>query len=193
MMNNFLKKHDLDWLNCLTVCTDGVPLMMGNRLGFVTHIRAGNPDSIIIHCFLHQEKLVSHRLKPDLHAILNDAIQIVNFVEARALNSRIFHKICEEMGSYHQDSLFPSDVRWLSQEKILGSVIELKTEIEIFLYEKKYALSGCFQDVAWLMKFSYLGDIFMHLSELNSDMEGRNHTMVDIGEKIVSFKKKIAL
>ncbi len=193
MMNNFLKKHDLNWLNCLAVCTDGAPSMMGSRLGFVTRIKAENPDVIIIHCFLHRENLASHRLQPDLHAVLNDAIQIVNFVKARALNSRIFHKMCEEMGSPHQDLLFHSDVRWLSRGNILGRVIELKTEIEIFLREKKHALADCFKDVAWLAKLAYLGDIFMHLNELNSDMQGRNHTMVDIGEKIVSFKKKIAL
>ena len=29
----------------------------------------------------------------------------------------------------------------------------------------------------------------MHLIELNSDMQDRNQTMVDIGERIVSFKK----
>ena len=97
------------------------------------------------------------------------------------------------MGSHHQDLLFHSDVRWLSRGKILGRVIELKTEIEIFLREKKHALADCFKDVAWLAKLAYLGDIFMHLNELNSDMQGRNQTMVDIGEKIVSFKKKIAL
>ena len=89
------------------------------------------------------------------------------------------------MGSHHQDLLFHSDVRWLSRGKILGRVIELKTEIEIFLREKKHALADCFKDVAWLAKLAYLGDIFMHLNELNSDMQGRNHTMVDIGEKIV--------
>jgi len=139
LMNNFLKKHDLDWLNCLAVCTDGAPSMMGHQLGFVARVKEKNLDVVIIHCFLHRENLVSRRLQPDLHAVLNDAIQIVNFVKARALNSHIFQKMCEEMGSHHKDLLFHSDVHWLSRGKILGRIIELRTEIS---FEKKHALAG---------------------------------------------------
>ncbi|XP_076038362.1 zinc finger BED domain-containing protein 5-like isoform X1 [Oratosquilla oratoria] len=189
----FLNKYDLDWKNCLAMCTDGTPLMIGSRVGFVTHIKTENPDVIIIHCLLHRENLASRRLQPDLHAVLSDAIQIVNFIKARALNSHIFHKMCEEMGSHYKDLLFHSDVRWLSRGKILARVLELKSEIEIFLYEKRHTLADCFKDAAWLAKLAYLSDIFTHLNELNLDMQGRNHTMVDIGEKIVSFKKKLAL
>ncbi|KAK3892273.1 hypothetical protein Pcinc_003894 [Petrolisthes cinctipes] len=129
MVDSFFKKHNIDWSNCLAVCSDGAPSMIGSRVGFVTRVKGENPDVIIIHCFLHRENLASQHLQPELHVVLNDVIQIVNFIKARALNSRIFRKICEEMGSHHQDLLFHSDVRWLSRGRILGRVIELKTEI----------------------------------------------------------------
>jgi len=36
-----------------------------------------------------------------------------------------------------------------------------------------------------------LSDIFQHLNELNTEMQGRNWTIVDIGKKIYSFKRKL--
>lgn len=40
---------------------------------------------------------------------------------------------------------------------------------------------------------AFLSDIFGRLNELNVEMQGKNRTMVDIGEKISSFKQKLAL
>ena len=85
MINNFFKKFNLDWLNWLTVTTDGAPSMKGSHLGFATGLKQ-KPT------VFHRENLISKRLQTDLHAVLNDAIRIVDFVKTRALNSRIFHK-----------------------------------------------------------------------------------------------------
>ncbi|XP_071519142.1 protein FAM200B-like [Panulirus ornatus] len=171
-------KYNFDWLTCLAVCTDGASSMMGSHVGFVTRTERENPDVIMSHCFLH-ENLASQRLQPKHYVVLNDVIQVVNVIKARALNSRIFHKMCEEMGSHHLHLLFHSDVRWLSRGRVLELVIERKIEREVFLQEKKLKLADCFKDPAWVAKVIYLGDIFRHMNEENSDMQARNQTMKD--------------
>ena len=93
--------------------------------------------------------------------------------------------MCEELGLRHQNLLLHSGVRWLSREKILRRVTEVKSEIEIFLPEKNHALAGYLKDVSCLAKLAYLGDIFMHRNELNSDGQSQNRTVVDISKQIV--------
>jgi hypothetical protein len=63
-------------------------------------------------------------------------------------------------------------VRWLSRRKISTRFFELRTEIEVFLWEKKNSLFSIhFQDTIWLTKVAYLSDIFPLLNELNLSMQ----------------------
>lgn len=164
--------------------------MIGNRIGFCAKVKERNPEVITIHCFLHRENLATRDMQPDLHQVLKDVIEIINFIKARALNSRIFRLMCEEMGSEYQHLLYHSDIRWLSRGRILARVVSLKTEIEIFLTDKKHKLSDRFIDNEWMAKLAYLSDIFHHLNQLNTEMQGQNLIVVDIYEKITVFKIK---
>jgi len=71
--------------------------------------------------------------------------------------------------------------------------MSLRLEIHIFLTEKNHLLADKFNDESWVAKLAFLSDIFERLNELNNEMQGKNRTMVDIGEKIISFKQKLAL
>lgn len=193
LIDKFFVEHQLLWDNCLAVCTDGAPAMIGSRIGFCAKVKERNPDVVLIHCFLHRENLATRDMQPDLHQVLKDVIQIINFIKARAMNSRIFRLMCEEMGSDHQNLLYHSDIRWLSRGKILARVLSLKTEIEIFLTDKRHECADRFSDNKWMAKLAYLGDIFHHLNQLNTEMQGQNRTVVDIYEKITVFKNKIKL
>lgn len=101
--------------------------------------------------------------------------------------------MCEDFQSEYINLLYHSDSRWLSRGKVLSRVVSLRTEIEIFLTEKKHSLAEKFNNNDWLAKLAFPSDIFEHLNVLNTEMQGRNRTMVDIGEKITSFKNKLAL
>lgn len=50
-----------------------------------------------------------------------------------------------------------------------------------------------FSDNARVAKLTFLSDIFGWLNELNIEMQGKNCTMIDVGEKISSFKQKLVL
>jgi hypothetical protein len=74
-------------------------------------VKEVNPNVVVIRCLLHRENLATKEMQPELHSILNDAIQNVNFIKSRALNSRMYRKMCEEMGSVDQDLLLHSEIR----------------------------------------------------------------------------------
>ena len=53
--NNFLqdKENQLEWDNCVAVCSDGAPSMLGVHVGFVSYVKEVNPNIIITHCMIH--------------------------------------------------------------------------------------------------------------------------------------------
>ena len=167
--------------------------MSGRRIGFCTRVREINPNVIIIHCFLHRENLATKTIQEELYLVLKDVISMVNFIKSKALNSRIFNAMCDEMGSQYKSLLYHSDVHWLSRGKILSRVISLRSEIHTFLTEKHHSLAEKVNGPAWVAKLAFLSDMFEHLNNLNTEMQGKNQTIVDIGEQISSFKLKLAL
>ena len=73
--------------------------MTGRHKGVVTRILEVAPRAIATHCFLHRETLAAKDLEPGLHAVMNAAVEVINFVKARATNSRLFTALCEEVGA----------------------------------------------------------------------------------------------
>jgi len=66
-------------------------------------------------------------MEENFNDILNQCTTIINFIRARAINSRIFSVMCEEFGSVYNNELFNSHISWLSQEKVLTRFFELRT------------------------------------------------------------------
>ena len=155
MVDKFFTENLIDWAKCLTVCTDGAPSMIGCRKGFVAHVKKVNPSVQVIHCMLHRENLASRELSETLHGVMKDVIEIVNFVKARGLNSRLFEELCSACGASHQELLFHSETRWLSRGKVLSRVVELKGELETFLLEKHFALGQKFHNKEWVLLLCY--------------------------------------
>ena len=51
---------------------------------------------------LHRQALASKTLPEALKKVLDQIIQIVNFIKREALNSQLFKVLCADMDSYHQ-------------------------------------------------------------------------------------------
>ena len=139
--------HGIEWANCFSICCDGAPSMLGIRKGFVTEVKKKNPAIMIVHCLLHRENLASQKLSGELSEVLKDVVGIVNFIKARALNTRLFNELCQEMGSEFKKLLFHSEVRWLSMGKVIERVLKLQVQVETFLHEKNLTLSLNFQNI----------------------------------------------
>ncbi|XP_066945206.1 zinc finger MYM-type protein 6-like [Macrobrachium rosenbergii] len=131
LVDNFIKEEGLKWDQCYSVCSDGAPAMLGARQGFTARVKQVNPTVIVTHCLLHRENLASRKMSLELNTVIEDVIQIVNFVKSSALNSRLFNeedaslldvqsvilghleKLIEEFDKYIPDGELHEKYKWL--------------------------------------------------------------------------------
>jgi hypothetical protein len=110
---------------CVDISKDGAQAMSGIQKDLVARIEKVASLVKWTHCCIHREVLVSRRMPSKMKTFLDEAVKIVNFIKARPLNSRLFSALCNEMGSNHERLLLHSEIRWLSQGKILTRLFEL--------------------------------------------------------------------
>ena len=113
--------------------------MVGCLKGFTALIKERqNPNIITIHCFLHREALIAKTLGDELKKVLNQVIEMVNFIKSRPLKCRLFKQISIGMDSQHKRSLLHSKVRWLSRGKVLCRLHEFREELLSFFKEMNH-------------------------------------------------------
>ena len=154
------KDNQLEWKNCVAVCSDGAPSMLGVHRGFASYVKEVNPNIIITHCMIHREALVALDLQPELYTVMQDVIKMINYIKSSALNSRLFESLCNGIGSEHVHLLYYSETRWLSRGNVLRRVYELQSEISVLLKEKNHKLAGIFNNMEWLSRLCYLEFFF---------------------------------
>ena len=81
----------MSWLNCVGICTDGAPSMLGTVKGFTTLARKKNENIIITQCFLDREALIAQTVGNDLRRVMNEVILMVNYIKSKPIKSRLFH------------------------------------------------------------------------------------------------------
>uniref|UniRef100_A0A8C5AU24 Uncharacterized protein n=1 Tax=Gadus morhua TaxID=8049 RepID=A0A8C5AU24_GADMO len=108
--DNYLKENNLCWSMCVSLCTDGAACMTGRVRGFIAKVKAQNPQIVTNHCILHREALVAKTMPPELTEVLNQAVQMVNYIKSRPLKSRLFSQLCAEMGADHQSLILHTEV-----------------------------------------------------------------------------------
>lgn len=105
LYNMFLEAtqdFNVDWAKkCIAICTDGAKAMTGSKSGFITRLKKLMPNACWMHCFLHRQALAAKTLPQEYNEVLNIIIKIVNSIKGKALQTRIFRMICEDMGSLH--------------------------------------------------------------------------------------------
>jgi hypothetical protein len=136
-VNDCFTAEDISWANCVGICTDGAAALTEHKKGFQAEVQETGPHVNFIHCIINRETLASRDLEPKLHSVLQEAVQVVNFVKARPLNSRLFAVLYEEMQVDHKPLLLHSEVRWLSRSKALKRLVGLKEEVRIFFTGKR--------------------------------------------------------
>lgn len=192
-LDDFMKSNGINWNKCIGVCTDGAAAMTGRHSGVVQRIKAVAPRAVSTHCVLHRDALAARDMDPRLHEVLNNAVSIVNFVKARATNSRLFTALCEEVGSDHHALLMHTEVRWLSRGHMLMRLFSLREELHTFLSDKKPELAELVKDEKWLALLSYLADVFSETNKLNKTMQGGNTNIIAQHERVVAFKRKLEM
>ena len=112
--------------------TDGAPSMLRCHSGFQALVKRKAPKSKGVHCMLHRQVLASKTLPNALQKVLDEMIQIVDFIKAGALNSRLFKKLCMDLDSEHLVLLYHTQTRWISKGNVMRRFFELKDELKEF-------------------------------------------------------------
>ncbi|XP_074039499.1 zinc finger BED domain-containing protein 5-like [Leptinotarsa decemlineata] len=193
VINEYIMKAGISWFKCVGLCTDGAKAMSGHLSGLGARIKKVAPECQSTHCVIHREALASKGMPANLKSVLTDSVKVINFIKARALNSRFFSLMCEDMAAKYQTLLLHTVVRWLSRGKILTRLFELRSEVFRFLSEQNHDMKHLFNDEEWLSRLAYLADIFDRLNILNMGLQGPSTTVFTTNDKISSFKKKLVL
>ena len=98
VVDNF-QQEGIIWENCVRLCTNGAPAMLGARHGFTARVRQINSSAQVVHCLLHLENLVAQHLSLYLSAAMKEVVGVVNLIKASAVNSRLFEQLCVDKGS----------------------------------------------------------------------------------------------
>lgn len=186
-------KYNLSLEKFLSITTDGAPVMIGKRNGVVTLLQNKKGSHSILksfHCIIHQEVLCTNIIKMD--HVLKTVAHIVNFIRSRALNTRLFSRLLDELGYHYQTLPYYTKVRWLSCQKVLKRFVELKEEIVLFLEMKQEDVSAI-KTEDWHMDLLFLTDITEHLAELNLKLQGKNQIITDMYDHIRCFHLKLIL
>ena len=75
------------------------------------------------------------------------------------------------MGSTFKKLILHSEVRLLSQGKVLSSVFELREQLKAYCTEQGNQKAAKFRDILWQAKLAYLASIFDVLNEVNLGLQ----------------------
>uniref|UniRef100_K7FIT3 HAT C-terminal dimerisation domain-containing protein n=1 Tax=Pelodiscus sinensis TaxID=13735 RepID=K7FIT3_PELSI len=145
------------------------------------------------YCILHRHALVVKNISPSLKNVLDEAVQIINYIKTRPLQSRLFKIMCEDMDNQHTALLLPTEVRWLSQGKMLVRLFGLHHELSAYLMDHRFQLSDLLINFLWLSRVAYLADIFTKLNEVNLSLQGKKVNIFNAKDKILSLVMEAAV
>ena len=86
----------LNWSFCVGLCKDGAAAMIGRLSRLTARIKKEAPECDATHCVGCQKILLQ------LHSVFNDVVKIIYLIKARALYTRLFEQICEDMDVEHK-------------------------------------------------------------------------------------------
>uniref|UniRef100_K7FAC5 DUF4371 domain-containing protein n=1 Tax=Pelodiscus sinensis TaxID=13735 RepID=K7FAC5_PELSI len=192
IVNNFFEVHGLDWVNLVSVTTDGAPAMLSSRSGFQTLVKQCAPMVSGVHCFIRREALASKTLSDQLNAVFKRLVKVVNHIKSSALNTRLFKRFCLNMCSDFDVLLFYTSVWWLSAGNVLNRVFQLKEELDLFFQaQRKEEFRNLLTQSN--LKLVYLVDIFGILNKLNLQLQGKDANLFSYQCIIKAFLDKLEL
>ena len=149
VLNDFIEQNGISWEKCVGVCSGGARAMTGRHggvVGVVTQIQSVAPNAVFTHCSIYREALAAKTLQSPFKDVLDNPIKVVNLIKTRALNSRMFTIMCNDMGAKHDKLLLHTKVRWLLRGKVLFRLFELRAEVRLFFIDINSPFQNLFCD-----------------------------------------------
>uniref|UniRef100_A0A0L8GPP0 DUF4371 domain-containing protein n=1 Tax=Octopus bimaculoides TaxID=37653 RepID=A0A0L8GPP0_OCTBM len=136
-------QYKLNLKNCKRITCDSAANMTGkNSCVIKRFLDAADNNAIWNHCFIHQQALISKKLKDNLKDVLKSAVKIVDFIKGSSLKSRIFEIFCSEIGSQYTHllnnpsvQLFENDV-WVTKLAYLTDIFGILNDLIMKLQRK---------------------------------------------------------
>uniref|UniRef100_A0A3Q2D886 Uncharacterized protein n=1 Tax=Cyprinodon variegatus TaxID=28743 RepID=A0A3Q2D886_CYPVA len=126
VLDDYMRTNRLDWSRCVGVCLDGAAAMTGRHSVVTALIKQKAPHVIFTQCMLHREALVAKRIDVKLNHVLQETVQVVNFIKNRPVKDRLFGILCDEMGAPFKGLPLHSTVRMLSRGSVFNRVYEMR-------------------------------------------------------------------
>uniref|UniRef100_A0A3B3IFR8 Uncharacterized protein n=1 Tax=Oryzias latipes TaxID=8090 RepID=A0A3B3IFR8_ORYLA len=186
----------LPWEKLVGLTTDGAPAMCGHRSGLVARMRERMREENVTgeltayHCIIHQESLCGKALK--MEHVMSTITRAVNLIRARGLNHRQFKAFLGELDTEYGELPYHTEVRWLSQGKVLQRCFELREGICLFIVNKGKDTTEL-RDETFLCEMAFLCDITSHLNVMNLQLQGRGRVISDMYSTVQVFKTKLSL
>ncbi|XP_067947390.1 protein FAM200C-like [Watersipora subatra] len=194
LVSDFFSKEHLNWGKQIGVCTDGDPAMFGCHAGFAQLVKEKNHLVVSTHCCIHRQARAAKTLPEGLLEHLSLVIKVVNFIKGSALQTLLFHKLCDDIDAVHSSLLFHTEVRWLSKSNMLLRFFNLREEVNEFLKtHNKPKLLASTQVEGFHQCLAYLVDIFGSITKVNTKMQGRDRNVLNVTDSIIAFKDKLKL
>ncbi|KAL2095558.1 hypothetical protein ACEWY4_007706 [Coilia grayii] len=129
---------------------------------------------------------------------MDTVMAIINFVRCNSsLQHRLFRQLLVDMSAENSDLLIHNDIRWLSKGNALKRFNELREEILVFLRSSGSKKAANFLPILENEEFNatvcFLSDVFKHLNQINTELQGRGKTVVELAERLTAFQRKLSL
>ncbi|XP_076684338.1 general transcription factor II-I repeat domain-containing protein 2-like [Andrena cerasifolii] len=186
----------LDWAKLVSITTSGSPAMMEKYVGFVDSLRkklkslAVPRDISVVHSMLHQQNLCAKSI--ELQHVMSVVIRVTNYIRTNGANHREFKTFLSDVQAEYGDLPLRSELQWFSRGKILDRFFHLRDEIILFMGMVDQLVPEL-QDNEWLCDLGFLSDMTDHLDALNTQLRGKEKSIVDFHNSVCAFKEKIQL
>ncbi|KOC60046.1 General transcription factor II-I repeat domain-containing protein 2B, partial [Habropoda laboriosa] len=110
----------------------------------------------------------------------------VNFIQNHGLKRKQFRTFLVELDNEYDELSYHTELRWFSRAKAVDRFFHLREEIRLFMDKVGHSVPEL-DDNNWTKDL----DIINHLNTLNTILQGKHKTVVDLFDTIRSFKMKL--